>query len=140
MKFINDRQRKAVMAELSYLPNRFSLGFFDKDKNSALAEYKNINKKGSNKFALEPTIVEGLTGSKIYTDPYLEKPPFIILEGIPVESAETIILAGEGYKGKVGEKPVKEKARSEYLVGLPVYSHDNKEDRVSKDISYDINR
>ena len=96
MKFSNDRQRRAVFA--------------------------NLFSKGSNKFAVSPEMVEGYTGSRIYADPYGDKSAFVTLEGVPVDIDETAILAGERYKSAPSREDVIRLRDEEYLAGMPVYS------------------
>ena len=77
----------------------------------------------SDRFAINPTMVEGYTGSKIYTDPYGGGPPGIIIDKIPVATiTDTAILAGEGYKGSPSREDVIARRNQDLLAGMPVYS------------------
>lgn len=109
MKFINDNQRKAVFAHLG------CERFHTSEKCDTIAKL--------NKFAISPTMVEGYTGSKIYTDPYGSGTTGIIMDNIPVATVkDTAILAGEGYKLSPTREDVIRTRNEELLAGMPVYS------------------
>ena len=77
-----------------------------------------------NKFAISPAIVEGYTGSKIYTDPYGGGQPGIIMDDIPIEKVrDTAILAGEHYRMSPTKEDVIRARNIELMEGMPVYSH-----------------
>jgi len=99
MKFTSDRQRKAIFA------NMFS-------------------SRGDNKFAINPVMIEGYTGSKIYTDPYGGGASGIVMDDVPVDVVKnTAILAGEGYKRSPTREDVIAARNRDLLAGMPVYSH-----------------
>jgi hypothetical protein len=102
MKFISDRQRRAVMANIC-----------------------------RNKFAISPAIVEGYTGSKIYTDPYGGGSPGIIMDDVPIEKVrDTAILAGEHYRMSPTKEDVIRSRNIELMEGMPVYSETPKKEYI----------
>lgn len=76
-----------------------------------------------NKFAINPIMIEGYTGSKIYTDPYGGGASGIVMDDVPVDVVRnTAILAGEGYKRSPTREDVIKARNQDLLAGMPVYS------------------
>lgn len=129
MRFKNDNQRKALFARLANLGNpsqRSCDGFANINKFATIPKAFDYPVSGValSSYLPEEEFVAGYTGSKIYPNVMEEKSPIVVLDNVPIEADETAILAGEHYKGSSGIEGARSKARSEYLIGEPVFSDD----------------
>ena len=146
MKFSNDNQRKAAFANI----NKFAHGRLAPNIERPIFTTQRDRASLAEAFRYEPIIIEGQTGSNLVTVPgspvmepyvsYETKEDFGPSEVLRAKGLNTIILAGEDYKGvKTGRGELVDITSLERKLGRPVYSEAPKKKKgIKSQFGYEI--